>query len=113
MPDLEGLPRDFEDFLLALADAQADFLIVGAYAMGLHGVPRATQDIDIWVRPERANARRVWQALVAFGAPLHSTGLALEDLEVPGTVYQIGVAPLRIDVMTEITGVEFEDSHGS
>jgi hypothetical protein len=107
------LHRDFEDFLHALCDAAADFLVVGAYAMAFHGVPRATGDIDILVRPTSENARRVWQALVAFGAPLASAGLTIEDLHTPGTVFQMGVVPRRIDVLTAITGVPFDEAWSS
>jgi len=104
------LHRDFEDFLHALCDAAADFLVVGAYAMAFHGVPRATGDIDVLVRPTPDNARRVWQALVSFGAPLAAAGLTVEDLHTPGTVYQMGVVPRRIDVLTDITGVTFDEA---
>lgn len=104
------LHRDFEDFLVALSEAAADFLVVGAYAMAFHGVPRATGDIDVLVRPTPENARKVWQALVAFGAPLASAGLTIEDLHTPGTVYQMGVVPRRIDLLTDITGVTFDEA---
>jgi len=104
------LHRDFEDFLHALCNASADFLVVGAYAMAFHGVPRATGDIDVLVRPTPGNARRVWQALVEFGAPLAAAGLTVEDLFTPGTVYQMGVPPRRIDLLTDITGVTFDEA---
>ena len=67
---------------------------------------RATKDLDVWVRPSSDNAERVRRALAAFGAPLQ--GLAAKDLERPGLIFQIGVAPLRVDVLTSIDGVEFE-----
>jgi hypothetical protein len=108
MRDPVALHRDFEDLLVALADAGAEFLIVGAYAMALHGVPRATGDLDVLVRPERDNAARVWSALEKFGAPLEGSGLQLEDLATPGTIYQMGLPPRRIDLITDITGVPFE-----
>lgn len=104
------LHEDFEDFLVALCEAKAEFLVVGAYAMALHGVPRATGDIDVFVRPSPDNAARVWSALAAFGAPLEAAGLTHEDLATPGTVYQMGVAPRRIDVLTAISGVSFEEA---
>jgi hypothetical protein len=69
--------RDFAEMLSALSEAGAEFLIVGAHALAAHGAPRATGDLDIWVRPTPANARRVTQALTAFGAPLHD--LTLDD----------------------------------
>ncbi len=110
MSEVPQLHRDFADLLLALCDANADFLVVGAYAMSLHGVPRATGDIDVFVRPTLENARRVWEALERFGAPLAATGLVLEDLTTPGTIYQIGVAPRRIDLLTQISGLTFEQA---
>jgi hypothetical protein len=98
--------RDFAEMLGALCDQQAEFLVVGAYALAAHGLPRATGDIDIWVRPTPPNAERVWAALEAFGAPL--LDLTREDLATQGIVFQIGIAPNRIDILTRITGVEFE-----
>lgn len=100
--------RDFLDMLSALSAKRADFLIVGAHAVAAHGSPRATGDLDIWVRPEPSNAQRVFAALTEFGAPLFD--LSLEDLSTPGVVFQIGVAPQRIDILTKISGVEFEEA---
>jgi hypothetical protein len=100
--------RDFAEMLSALSAAGAEFLIVGAHAMAAHGRPRATGDLDIWVRPTPENAARVWTALQAFGAPLFD--LSLEDLTRPGVVFQIGVPPCRIDLLTEITGVTFDEA---
>lgn len=94
--------------LRELSDAGADFLIIGGYAVAAHGFARATLDIDIWVRPTPENARRVMRALVQFGAPLH--GVTEEDLTTPGTIYQIGVKPTRIDILTAATGVEFDSA---
>ncbi len=96
--------------LIALAEEQAVFLIVGAYAVAVHGAPRSTGDIDIWVRPDPENAGRVWKALASFGAPVEAMGLNREDLATPGTVYQIGQPPRRVDIITEISGVEFEEA---
>jgi len=100
--------RDFVEMLAALCAAGVEFLVVGAYAMAAHGLPRATGDIDIWVRPTRPNAERVMRALQGFGAPLF--GLTIEDLLRLDTVFQIGVAPSRIDILTGITGVSFEEA---
>ena len=100
--------RDFVEMLAALSAAGVEFLVVGAYAMAAHGIPRATGDIDLWVRPTRLNAERVVHALQSFGAPLF--GLTLEDLVRSDTVFQIGVAPNRIDILTGITGVRFEEA---
>ncbi len=100
------LNPDFAEMLRALSAAGADFLLVGAYAMAAHGVPRATGDLDIWVRPARDNAARVLRALATFGAPLGD--LTAADLATPGTVFQLGLAPRRIDILTAIDGVTFE-----
>jgi len=100
--------RDFVEMLSALVEAGAEFLIVGAHALAAHGAPRATGDLDIWVRAAPENAVRVLAALEKFGAPLFD--LTREDLSRPGVVFQIGVPPSRIDLMTSITGVEFEQA---
>lgn len=110
MTDVPELNEDFLDMLQALTDAQVDFVIVGAHAMAAHGLPRATGDIDILVRPDAHNAARVLLALRAFGAPLDSHGITQADFERRGTVYQIGLPPRRIDLLTEISGVTFEEA---
>jgi hypothetical protein len=97
---------DFRDMLSAFSDAGVEYLLVGAYALAVHGLPRATGDIDIWIRPTPENARRSLEALASFGAPLNQ--LTAEDLSTQGTVFQIGLAPRRIDVLTSIDGVSFE-----
>ncbi len=97
--------RDFVEMLSALREADAEFLIVGAHAMAVHGRPRATGDLDIWVRPTPENAERVWAALEVFGPPLHE--LSKDDLSTPDVVFQIGLPPSRIDLLTSISGVEF------
>ena len=93
---------DFRDMLSALCDEGAEFLLVGAYAMAAHGCPRATGDIDIWIRPSDDNAQRVWRALKRFKAPVRN--LTIDDLKTPEIVFQIGVAPRRIDLLTSIDG---------
>jgi hypothetical protein len=97
---------DFTDILSALSAAGVDFLIVGAHALAAHGVPRATGDLDIWVRPTRDNAARTLRALAAFGAPL--ADLSVDDLTRPDTVFQMGLPPARIDILSGITGVDFD-----
>lgn len=99
---------DFSDMLSALSDAGAEYLIVGAHALAAHGYPRATGDLDIWVKPSPGNAARVWQAIEAFGAPL--TNLSQDDLTTDDLVFQIGVAPSRIDILTGISGVGFDEA---
>ena len=102
------LNQDFKEMLSELNDGRAEFLLIGAYALAAHGYPRATGDMDLWVRPEPENATRVYEALAKFGAPLHE--LSADDLSKPDVVFQIGVAPCRIDILTTISGVEFTDA---
>ena len=84
-------------------------MLVGAYAVAAHGLPRATGDIDLWIKCSDDNAQRVWRALIKFGAPL--SNLTKEDLTKAGTVIQLGNIPRRIDILTEITGVDFITAH--
>ena len=102
------MPPDFRDMLRIFSAEKIDYLLVGAYAMAAHGCPRATGDIDFWVRPTIANARIVFRALTNFGAPLGT--VVVEDFARPGNVYQVGIQPLRIDILTSISGVEFDDA---
>lgn len=100
---------DWFDLLASLLDAEVRFLVVGAHALAAHGIPRGTQDLDVWIEPTGANAERVWQALGEFGAPVDSLDLTLDDLTRADVVVQLGVAPLRIDLLTGLTGVpDFE-----
>lgn len=99
------LNPNFKDILCEFNEAGVDYLIVGAYAMAAHGCPRATGDIDLWVRPTEENAVRVWDALKRFGAPM--SRVDVKDFRTPDVVYQIGAAPHRIDVLTSISGVAF------
>jgi len=102
------LSEDFLDFIAALLAAEARFLLVGAHSLAVHGVPRATGHLDVWIDRSPSNAARVWTALAAFGAPVATLGLSQGDLTKPESVVQIGLPPRRIDVLTDITGVEFE-----
>jgi len=103
------LNEDYRDMLHALSEEKVKFILVGAYALAAHGYPRATMDIDIWVMPSPENADAVLRALRRFGAPLHN--LTKEDLQKDGTVFQIGVAPRRIDIITAATGLQFEETY--
>lgn len=100
--------EDFLDMLSALSEEGARFLVVGAYALAHHGLPRATGDLDLWVERSAANAARVLRALRRFGAPLDQ--VSEEEFTEPDLVFQIGVAPCRIDLMTSIDGVAFRDA---
>jgi hypothetical protein len=100
--------QDFRDLLAEFNVQSVDFLTVGAHALAAHGYVRATEELDIWVRPTLDNAKRVIQALRAFGAPLHD--LTENDLSMPGVVFQVGVAPIRINILTAIDGVEFAEA---
>jgi hypothetical protein len=102
------LNEDYKDMLLALSDEKVKYLLVGAYALAAHGYPRATMDIDIWVMPSPQNADAVMRALRRFGAPLHN--LTKEDLQKDGTIFQIGDAPRRIDIITAASGLQFEET---
>jgi hypothetical protein len=100
--------QDFRDLLAEFNARDVEYIVVGAHALAAHGYVRATKDLDVWVRPTTLNAPRVLAALAAFGAPLHD--LTEVDLASPGTIFQIGVPPIRIDVITSIDGVEFDDA---
>lgn len=96
--------------LAELAAAGAEHVVVGGHAVAAHGLVRATLDIDIFVRPSEANAARVVEALRAWGAPLANHGVSAADFSRPGCVYQLGLPPRRIDILTSIDGVSFDDA---
>lgn len=102
------LNPDFRDILSAFCEERVEFLLVGAYALAVHGIPRATGDIDLWVRPSDENAERVLRALATFGAPL--SGISASDFKTRDTVLQIGVSPRRIDILTTLDAVDFDDA---
>jgi hypothetical protein len=99
---------DFKDLFAALCDQQVEYIVVGAHAVMIFTEPRYTKDLDVWVRPTPDNAARAFRALQAFGAPL--ADLTEADLATPGVVFQIGIPPNRIDIITKIDGVEFADA---
>ncbi|MGK2962859.1 MAG: hypothetical protein ACSLFK_12025 [Gemmatimonadaceae bacterium] len=101
---------DFEDFLKVLTQAGARFMVAGAHALALHGIPRATGDIDIWIDCSVENSDRVWAALAAFGAPMENLGIERSDLARPDMVIQIGLPPRRIDLLTGLSGLGFEEA---
>jgi predicted nucleotidyltransferase len=102
------LNNDYKDILLKLSNRKVKFLLVGAYAMAVHGYPRSTMDIDLWVMPDPKNAVLVLNALDDFGAPIGD--LKAEDLQKEDMIFQIGVAPCRIDILTSVDGLKFEDA---
>jgi hypothetical protein len=102
--------EDYRDILAALVAQDARFLIVGAHALAVHGYPRATVDIDIWIEPSTENARRVWRALAEFGAPLDDLDVHESDLTRSNVVAQFGLPPNRIDILTGISGLTFGDA---
>ena len=102
------LNPDFKEMLSCLKDEEVDFLIVGAYALAAHGFPRATGDLDIWVRNSSENAQKVMQAVTRFGAPVSQ--FSIDDFTAPDTIVQLGVEPCRIDLLTGIDGVSFDEA---
>ena len=108
-PGGQRLAPDFRDLLVEFADGGVEFLVIGGHAVGRHGYVRATLDLDVLVRPSAQNARRVIAALAKFGAPLTAHGVTEADFAKTGTVYQIGVPPSRVDVLTSIAGVTFDE----
>ncbi len=100
--------QDFRNLLALLNKHGVDYLIVGAYALGFHGAPRYTGDLDIFVNPAPVNAKRIMQALDEFG--FASVGLAAADFEAEGKVVQLGYPPVRIDIITSLTGVSWEQA---
>ena len=102
------LNQDFKEMLSCLKDEEVEFIIVGAYALAAHGFPRATGDIDVWVSNSLENARKIMRALSKFGAP--GFNLSEEDFTSPNLIIQIGVEPCRIDLLTSIDGVRFDEA---
>lgn len=96
---------DWRDLLFGFRAVEARFLVIGAHAMAVHGVPRGTQDIDLWIEPTKENAEKIWKALSLFGAPLGDLGITLEDLHSPERVIQLGLPPNRIDLLTSVSGL--------
>lgn len=106
------LARDYVEMLQCFDRCGVEYLVVGAYALAAHGLPRSTGDIDLWIRPDPINARRVVTALAEFGAPMHDA--TAETFATPGMVFQIGVAPCRIDLITSLSGgIDFDQARQS
>ena len=100
--------EDFLDLLSALLDADVRFLIVGGYAVGVHARPRATKDLDVWVEASVENSRKVVRALKAFGAPLDE--ISDDDFARPGADFMMGMPPNRIDILTQVSGIRFDEA---
>jgi len=98
--------QDFKELLSVLNEHHVKYLVVGAYAVSIHAQPRATKNIDILVRPDQENAKAVFTALAKFGAPLE--GYTPDDFAEPGPFFRMGRAPIGVDVLTEISGVDFD-----
>ena len=102
------LPEDFRDLLVELADAGADFVVLGGHAVGFHGHPRATKDLDVLVRADADNAAKVYRALATFGAPLSSFEVRQDDFATYDGILQIGLPPRRIDILNRAAGITFD-----
>ena len=107
--DTIHLPPDFKEFIQFINSAKVEYLLVGGYAVGFHGAPRFTADIDIWVGLNPDNARRLGGALERFG--FHSPEITSGEFLKPQSVFRIGHPPLQIDILTEITGRDFDDCY--
>jgi predicted nucleotidyltransferase len=101
------MPEDLKELLRAFNDQAVKFLVVGGYAFGVHAEPRATKDLDIFVRSDEENSKAVFRALAQYGAPL--SGLTPSDF-MDGTTFQIGQPPARIDILQHIDGVTFDEA---
>lgn len=104
------MDQDFRDLLAAFLAHYVRFLVVGAHALAVHGIPRATGDLDVWAEPTDANAARVWNALAAFGAPLDTLRISQKDFTRPDVVVQFGLPPRRVDVLTSVSGLSFTEA---
>jgi hypothetical protein len=104
------LPDDFRDLLLALSEAGAEFVVLGGHAVAFHGHPRATKDLDVLVRANPENAKLVYRALAAFGAPLSAFEVGEADFTEYDGFLQMGVPPLRIDILNRADGITFDEA---
>ena len=104
------LPEDFRDLLIELADAGAEFVLVGGHAVAFHGHPRATKDMDVLIRADSSNAEKVYRALVAFGAPLRNFDVEARDFATYDGMLQIGLPPRRVDIINRADGVGFDEA---
>ena len=103
------LNEDYKEMLENLLNEGVDFILVGAYALAAHGFPRATGDLDIWVNPDKNNSKKIYKALANFGAPISE--ISENEFSQPGLIFQIGVIPRRIDIITKIDAVDFSEAY--
>lgn len=103
------LNEDYKEIIQSLLKHRVKFLIVGAYAMGVHGYPRATGDFDIWIEASKVNSEKTFKSLLEFGAPLRE--INEDTFGEEGIIFQIGVVPRRIDIITKISGVNFMEAY--
>jgi len=108
MQDEPLLKKDFSDMIKIFLEEQVSFLLVGGISINLYGYVRATKDMDLWVEANKENALKVFKALAKFGAPMQ--GISVQDFEKEGMIFQIGIDPIRIDIITTITGVKFGEA---
>jgi len=106
--NMPTLQKEFKELFASLNARRVEYLVVGAYAMAFHGIPRFTGDLDVFVRPTPQNAKRLLAALEDFG--FGSLGLTADDFSQPDRVVQLGVAPIRIDLLTSLSGVSWEEA---
>ncbi|MFO0666776.1 MAG: hypothetical protein U0174_22690 [Polyangiaceae bacterium] len=107
---MKKLPQDFADLLIELHEAKVEFVLVGGWAVVLYGHVRGTDDMDILVRPTQENSRRVVAALEAFGAPMQLHGVGADHFAEEGRAYRFGVAPLKVEVLTKVSGITFDEA---
>ena len=103
-----AVSSDFKDLLRLFNDFQVKYLVVGGYAVIKYTEPRYTKDLDLWVKADAENAQAVYEALLAFGAPLE--GMTADDFAHEGYFYQMGIAPVRVDILMSVTGLDFDSA---
>lgn len=103
------LHPDFKDFLKLLNEEQVEYLLIGGYAVGIHGYPRATADIDFWIAVNPDNAQRITTVLIRFG--FGATGITPQLFQQPNQIIRMGLPPYRIEISTGISGVTFDDCY--
>lgn len=101
---------DVRDFLECVNEADVEYIVIGAHALSAHGIARATGDFDVFVRASSENAQKLLRALLEFGAPVEAHNIKVDDFLETGFVYQIGLPPLRIDILNQISGVAFDEA---